>query len=820
MHIFLQDVHFAFKLLRKSPGFTAVAILSLALGIGANTVIFSAINSVLLRSLPFRDPAQLVKVSFDDPALGLYDMRFSVPEFDDLKARRDIFEDICVVFPANANLTGASQPQRLELLQPSPNYFSMLGVKPKKGRLLGPQDFALGYAEAVVISDGLWRRVFGGDSNVIGKNVHLDNDVYTIVGVVPPDFHHPGRTLIKDVEVWATAGYSADPFPKPARSVRFLPGAMARLKPGLTLAQAQAKLDVMSAQLRKDFASDYPAGSARTVHIMPLQESLVGNARPTLLVLMGAVILIILIASVNVANLLLARACDRQREVSLRLALGASPMRMARQLLTESVVLSLIAGAVSTLSAEVVLHFLIRFVPFKIPRQSEISINWEVLCFAAVISILTGLLFGLAPAIHATKTNLSVALREGARGSGYSVKTHRLRSWLIISELALTAMLMVGAGLLIRTFWFLLHEDPGFDSTNVVVANIQLPLPNNPKLDPYLGIEHQVPLVDQLLQRTRTLPGVELSAITSDLPGTRVFNNTNLTIEDLPADFSQKLTAEIIRVSPDFFEIIRTPLVRGRFFSESDRAAGLPVAIIDETTARRYWPNRDAVGRRVKIGQDPSQPWLTVVGIVKDLKYDGLDKNGIPHIYTSIYQSTGRGLHLLLRTSMLPSSLQEQITEDVHMIDPSLPVFDIRSMNEVMEASLAPRRFSAELVGVFAAIALVLASIGIYGLLAYLIRQRSQEIGVRIALGAQRSDILKLILRHGTVLASVGIFIGLTLAAASAPTIASLLYGVRPVDPVVFSTVPFVLLTVALVTSYLPARRATKITPVVALREE
>jgi predicted permease len=815
---FRQDLRFGLRLLGKSPAFTAVAILTMALGIGANTVIFSVINSVLLHSLPFRNPTSLVKVSFDDPGIGLVDTVFSVPELEDLKSS-GVFEDISAVAAGSVNLTGAKQPERLELLVVSLNYFSMLSVTPEKGRLFGPQDFALGFADAVVISDGLWHRCYGADPNIIGRNMRLDNDLFTIVGILPPSFRHPGTTIATDVEVWVTTGFAAAPFLKPARDVRMMPAAIGRLKPRITLEQAQAKLDAKTAQIRRDFASDYPPRSQWRVRLLPLQESLVGNVRPILMVLMGAVILVILIASVNIANLFLARASSRQREISIRLALGASRLRMIRQLLTESVVLSMIAGVVGILTAEIVLHSVIRFVPFKIPRQSEISIDWVVLGFATVVSFLTGLLFGLAPAIQSTKSALIGSLSEGARGSGYSVKTHRMRGLLIVSELALTVVLMIGAGLLMRTFWRLLQEDPGFNSANVVVSSIWLPQPNDPKADPYLTIAQQGPFVQELLRRARTIPGVKLAGITSDLPGTPAANRMDLNIEDMPGDFSQKLSAEVIRVSPDYFRIIQTPLVRGRFFSADDQADGLPVAIIDETTARRFWPDRDAIGRRLGLGQYWSVPWLTVVGIIKNIKQDGLDINGVPHIYTSVYQDGGRSLNLVLRTPLAPSLLEAQIRSAVQAVDPGLPVFNIRSMSEVMESSLAQRRFSAELVAVFAVMAVLLASLGIYGLLAYLVGQRSQEIGVRIALGAPRAQILKLVLGQCALLAVAGISAGLIMAAVTAPMIATLLYGVRPLDVNVFLTVPLILFVVSFTASYVPARRAAKVNPIVALRE-
>src|SRR5258708_26650898 len=562
MESFLQDVRFAFRLLVKSPAFAAVAILTLALGIGANTVIFSVINSVLLHSLPFRDPAGLVQVTFDDPALGLHGLAFSVPELEDKKSTPGVFEGVCAVYGGSANLTGAQKPERLETLVPCTNYFSMLGAVPQMGRLFGPQDYVLGFAEGVVISDGLWRRAYGADPDIIGRSVRLDNDPYTIIGVLPPGFRHPGIHGATEVEVWLTSGFSADPWPKPVRRARILSAAIARLKSGITLQEAQAKLDVMSARQIRDFASDYPPGSTRKAQISPLQESLVGNVRPALLLLMGAVILVVLIASVNLASILLARASGRQRHISMRLALGASRPRMIHPILTESVLLSLVAGVVGILTAEGFLRVLLRFVPFNIPRANEISIDWVVLGFAVLISFVTGLVFGLAPAIQSTTADLLGALREGARGSGYSTRTHRLRGLLIVSELAFTVVLMIGAGLLIRTFLRLPQEDRGFNSANVVVSSTRLPVPNDPKLDPYFDIAHTTPFIRELLRRGSAIPGVELAAVTSDLPATPVADThgTLLTIEDLSPDVSAKLAAKVIQARPHHLMVIHTPL--------------------------------------------------------------------------------------------------------------------------------------------------------------------------------------------------------------------------------------------------------------------
>jgi predicted permease len=692
--------------------------------------------------------------------------------------------------------------------------------------LYGPQDFAPGFAPEAVISDGLWRRAYGADPNVLGRTIWIDNDPLTIIGVLPRGFRHPGPTVSGDAEVFGAAGFSADPFPQPIRGNRVLKNGIGRLKPGVTREQAQARLTAMAAQLRHDFPTDYPPQAQWTIEIQPLQDTLVGNVRPMLLVLLGAAILIVFIVSLNIANLLLARASGRQQEMALRLALGASRGRMVRQMLTESMLLSLIGGAAGIATAVGTFSFILRFVPPGVPRLNEVRIDWVVLAFALLISILTGLVFGLAPALNSTKGALSPALREGGRGSGSGTKTGRMRDVLIVSELAFAVVLMVGAGLLLRTLGNLLQENPGFNPTQVVTANMQLATRNDPKTDPYLNIPRRATFDRELLRRMKAIPGVELAAITSALPATNSnpnavggLANESLAIEDRPVESSQDLHAERIRISPDYFKVLQSALLRGRSFTEGDEDGKPLVAIIDESTAHRFWPTRDPLGRRVRFGRDPTKPWATVVGIVKDIKSDGLDIDGVPHIYVSTYQDSSKRLSLVLRTSLPATLLEPQIRNEIQSIDPGLPVFNVSSMNEVLDRSLASRRFSANLVGGFAGLAVLLASIGIYGLLAYMVGQRSREIGIRMALGAQRDDILRMFLRKGVALAGVGIVAGLVFSASTASMMASLLYGVRPHDPAVFLIVPLLLFAVAVLASYLPARRATKVDPMIALRE-
>jgi predicted permease len=825
MGTLLQDVRYGLRMLVKRPTFTIVAVLTLALGVGVNTAIFSIVNAVLLRSLPYPEPDRLVRIFFDNPGVGLHDVRFSVPELDDLNTRSGVFEDVSAVGEGSVNLTGAKEPERLDMVICSSNYFSMLRATPQIGRLFGPQDFALGFATAVVISDGLWHRSYGADPNVLGRSVGLDNDPYTIIGVLPPGFRHPGPRTGHDTEVWLATGFRADPWPPPTRATRYIWGAIGRLKPGLTLGQAQAQLTAMTAQLRHDFPTDYPPQAQWTIEIQPLQKVLVGNVRPMLLVLLGAVILIVFIVSLNIANLLLARASGRQQELAVRSALGASRGRMVRQMLTESMLLSLIGGAAGIVTAVATLGFILRFVPSNVPRLNEVRIDGVVMAFALLISILTGLVFGLAPALHSAKGALSSAIREGGAGSGYSTRTGRLRDVLIVSELAFAVILMVGAGLLLRTLGHLLQENPGFNPTQVVTANMWMGIPNDPKADPYPGIPGKAAFSRELLRRMRTIPGVEIAAITSVLPATNSSPNAaggltlqGFAIEDRPVESSQDLRAEKIRISPDYFQVLQATLLRGRSFTEGDEGGKPLVGIIDESTARKYWPTQDPVGRRVRFG-NPTRPWTTIVGIVKDIKSDGLDVDGVPHIYVSTYQDPLPRLSVVLRTSLPANQLEPLIRHEIRSIDASLPIFNVWSMNDVLDHSLASRRFSANMVGGFAGLVVLLASIGIYGLLAYMVGQRSREIGIRMALGARRGNILRMFLRKGVALASVGIVAGVVFSASTAPLMAGLLYGVRSHDPAVFLIVPLLLLAVAVLASYLPARRATKVNPMISLRE-
>ncbi|HEV2688921.1 MAG TPA: ABC transporter permease, partial [Bryobacteraceae bacterium] len=718
----IQDVRYALRMLRKNPAFTLVAVLSLALGVGANTAMFSIVNAVLLRSLPFPEPDRLVRIFFSNPGTGMHSLLYSVPELEDLRNRAGVFEYVTGAERGSIDMTGGAQTERLEMFTASPNYFSVLGVTPQIGRLFGPQDFAPGYAPSVVISDSLWRRDFGGDRNVLGRTIRLDIDAYEIVGVLSPDFRNPGRTRSHDVDVWLASGFMSAADPKPVRSGRAFPGAFGRLKRGVTLQQAQSRLTAMATEIRRDFPADYPPPSDWTIEIKPLEEDMVGTVRPMLLVLLGAVSLIVFIVALNIANLLLARASGRQQEMAVRAAVGASRERIVSQMLTESVLLSFLGGLAGIATAYGTLNFIVHFMPSSVPRLSEVRIDWVVLLFASLLSLLAGLLFGLAPALQSSRTALSSGLREGGRGSGHGIKTGTLPDALIVSELALAVVLMTGAGLLLRTLQDLLQEHPGFNPTQIVTASVNLPFPNDPKNDPYNKLARQITFYRELGRRMSAIPGVQQAAFGSYLPASDNALHFTLGIEDQPSNSGDNLRAEDILVSPDYFAVMQAPLIRGRYFTEADEDGKPRVAIMDESTARRYWPDRDLLGRRIRMGQGA---WMTIVGIVKDMKQDGLDVNGEPHVYVPMYQEFDvapgyvfRDFCILLRTSLAASALEPGIRHRVQSLDPGLPVYNVASMNELLDRSLASRRFSADLVGGFAAVALLVASIGIYGLLA------------------------------------------------------------------------------------------------------
>ncbi|MGB7750363.1 MAG: ABC transporter permease [Candidatus Acidiferrales bacterium] len=824
MASFFRDVRFAWRMLAKNPGFTIVAILTLALGIGANVATFSIVYAILLRPLPFAHQERLVRVFDDLRGSNVQNVGMSVPEMWDFQRRSGVFEDISAVWPINADLTGGDRPERIEALATSPNYFTLLGAQPRIGRVYTQAETVPGFLDAVVLSDGFWRREFGADPNILGKKVRLDNDPYTVVAVMPPDFRHPGRTLETDVDAWIAAGYDADPFPHPAqRSIRMIPGAVARLKPGLTVAEAQARLETYSAQLSAEYPTDYPPAVRWAPRLVSIQEDLVGKVRTELFVLFGAVACVLLIACVNLANLLLSRSAGRQREIAVRLALGAGRKRLLLQMLTESMLLSIIAGAIALVTVVSLKASLLRLAPANLPRLSEVNLSGGVLLFAVVVSISTGILFGLVPALQASNANQISSLREGSRGSGSS-RSHTLISrGLVISEIALSLILLVGAGLLLRSFWRLLEVQPGFNPHGIVTAQIWMPVPNNPSTDPYRAPEKRTAFLREVVRRVGTIPGVEAVAIggSNSLPMGAARNAFPFVIEGRPLDSERAPVAEFAGVSPNYFDVLGTPLIQGRVFLDSDEPASEQVAIIDQTLANRYWPGENPLGKHIQFFRlNLKNPWTTIVGVVGDMKSDGFDAPIAPHIYIPAFQGPPYASVLFLRTHANTGMLGDQIRAAVQSVDSNLPLFGVRTMDEVITRSMAERRFALEILAIFAGVALLLAAIGIYGVMSYTFSRRIHEIGIRVALGAQRVDILRMALGEGMRLVVLGLIAGLIGAAALTRFLRSLLFNVTATDPVVFVAIATLLAAVALLACYIPSRRATRVDPLVALREE
>jgi predicted permease len=824
MTSFGQDLRYALRMLLKSPGFTIVAILTLALGIGANVATFSVVYAVLLRPLPYPQPEQLVRVFDDLRSSNVKNVGMSAPELWDLQDRSGVFQELSAVWPIDSDIAGGDRPVRAETLAVSPGYFTMLGIKPQLGRVFTRQDSVPGFIEAVVISDGFWRRNYGADPQIIGRTMRLDNDLYQIIGVMPAGFRHPGRTLQTDVEVWCASGYNAAPFPVPAvRAARFIPGAIGRLKPGLTVAQAQAQLDTYVARLSQQYPNDYPAAAGWATRIVPVKEDLVGPERTELFVLFGAVGFVLLIGCVNLANLLLARSSGRRREIAIRLALGAGRWRLMAQLLTESVLLSVISGLVALLTVVLFKNSILALAPASLPRLSEVHISAGVLFFAFMISIVTGLLFGLAPAVQAGNPNQVESLREGGRGSGAGRRHTQVSRALVISEVALSLILLAGAGLLLRSFWHVLEVRPGFNPDHVITAQIWIPVPNDPKTDPYRPIDKRAAFLMEILRRVSALPGVEEVAIggTNSLPLAAARNGFPFTILGRPTDSERAPIAEFASVTPDYFGVLKVPLLAGRDFAESDTAKSQPVVLIDQTLQRRYWPHEDPLGKQITFGGRPgTNPSFAIVGVVGDIKSDGFDAPTAPHIYLPVRQSPGYASVVFLRSAGNPDALGESIRHEVQSIDPNIPVFSVRTMDQIISRSMAERRFALQLLGIFAGVALLLAAIGIYGVMAYSFSQRTHEIGVRIALGAQRVDIFRMAVGEGMQLVAIGLAIGLVGAAALTRSVRTMLFDVSPADPITFGAISATLAAVAFLACYIPARRATRVDPLVALREE
>ena len=831
----LFDLRYAVRMLLKSPGFSFIAIATIALGIGATTAIYSVIDATLVHPLPYPNPAELVRVQDDLPGIGVEDAGISIPEWRDLQSS-GIFQFVSIHSFASVNLTGSGQPTRLSYKGCTPNYFAMLGEEAQLGRTFEPHDATPGFTLEAVISDGLWRREFGADPHIIGKTLLLDNDDYHVVGVMPRGFRDLGPTREEqNTEVWLAAGMSGLPFPTPRREVRIQRAVSARLMPGLSIAVAQARLDALVASLKKQYPEEYPAQAAWRVRLIPMSESLVGNVRQPLILMFGAVGLILLISCVNVANLLLARASARGREIAVRQAMGATRARLIRQLLTESLLLFVLGGIAGFAILFFARKFLLRLVPDSLPHLNDISISWGVLGFAIFVSVAAGTIFGLAPAWLMSRLDLTTTLRQEGRGSKGSRERSRARQILVISELALSLVLMVAAGLLLRSFWDLFKVQPGFNPDRVMAVQSWLPGPNDPSTDPYRTAAQESVLLREILRRSRSLPGVEQAAVgdVAALPlghGANDLNQVPFLREGLETKDNQAPVIDDSDVSPEYFHVLGMTLLRGRVFSDEDVEGTPLVAVINEAAARTYWPNQNPLGKRVRflskslstreLLSSARPAWTTIVGVTADARTESLSDAVIPQLYRSIYQRSTKDLAIFLRGQLDPGAIPDQVREQVQAVDAGLPVFHAERLNDALSDSLSVRRFSMEMVALFAGTALLLAGLGIYGTISYVVHEQTREIAIRLALGAQRGNILSMILRRGLALAAAGAGVGLVAALIVSHLMAGLLFGVSPTDLLTFAGVTLVLTTVALAASYIPALRAMRLDPITTLHSE
>jgi len=827
----LFDLRYAIRMLLRSPGFSFIAIATVALGVGATTAIYSVIDATLLHPLPYPYPSELIHVQDDLPGIGAQDVGTSIPEWRDLESS-GIFQSVAIAgHGADVNLTGGSQPERLGFKSVTPNYFAVLGVNAQLGRTFDPQDTTPGYNLEVVLSDGLWRREFGADPRIIGKELRLDNDVYQVVGVMPRGFRDQGSTSDEqNVDLWLGAGYSGLPFRPPQRDLRLNRAVVARLKPELSIAAAQAHLDALVASLKKQYPADYPAQDAWTVRMIPLSETVVGGVRQSLILLFGAVGLVLLISCVNVANLLLARASARGREIAVRQALGAQRTRLIRQFLVETLLLFLMGGIAGFAILFFSRKFLLQLVPESLPHLNDISINWGVLLFSLAVSVVAGIVFGLAPAWLMSRFDVNSTLRKEGRGSSGSRERSRARQILVISELALSLVLMVAAGLLLRSFWELFTVQPGFKPDRVMSIQTWLPGPNDPSADKYRSATQESVLLREILRRSRTLPGVEEAAVgdSSALPlGHSEPDPLPLVREGIEMSENQAPVIDSPIVSPEYFHLLGIPLLRGRVFTDQDVANTPQIAVINQAAARVWWPNQDPLGKRVRLRLDSREvsssaqpPWTTIVGVIADARTESLADAAIPQIYRSVYQHPAKDLAIILRGAIDPSAIFVQARAQIQSVDPELPVFQAETLNEVLSTSLSVRRFSMEMVAFFAATALLLAGLGIYGTISYLVNEQRREIAIRLALGAQRGTILKMVLRRGLGLAAAGAGLGVTGAFIVSHLMAGLLFGVSPTDLPTFVGVTVVLTAVALAASCIPALRAMRLDPITTLHSE
>ncbi len=810
MAALIQDVKFALRLLAKNPGFTAIAVIVLALGIGANTAIFSVVDAVVLRPLPIHQPGRVVAVHDQFTQLGLPSIGVSAPDFADISRMKDIFANTAAISDQNFDLTGAGQPEHLVGFRVSSGYFPLVGVKPILGRWFLPSEDKPGASHVVVITENLWEGAFGSDPKLIGKSITLDGENYTVVGVMPSSFQLPNTAP----DLWTPLALTpAQLDPVKERDHQWLSMA-ARLRPGVTMTQAQTAMNSMARRLMREYPNYYPAHVGYGIKVIQLLPDLIGSTGKFLFILLAAVGFVLLIACANVANLMLARASARSREMAVRAALGASRLRIVRQLLTESILLALAGGALGVWLAVWGVDLIKRIGPANVPRLDQVDINGWVLLFTAAIALATGILFGLAPALQGSKTSLHESLKEGGRSSSDGAARQRVRGLLVVGEVALTLVLLVGGVLMIKSFVHLLDVNPGFDPHNILTMQITLSDKQYAKPSEITGF------YDALIERVSHLPGVKTAGAVDVLPFNNFGNSGSFFIEGEPAGTGVILPhADVRRVMPGFFRTMRIPLRRGRSLTEADTASAPHIVLIDDVLAKQYWPKHDPIGHRVAM-VSPTPEWYTVVGIVGNVRNRGFSAPRKGVLYFPLAQMPKFHMSLVIRAASDPMSLAGAVRQAVRSIDKQQPVYDVKTMEQYISESVSNQRMAVFLLAVFAALALILASVGIYGVISFSVSQRTHEIGIRMALGAQQGDILRLVVGQGAILALAGVGVGIVAALGLTRLMAGLLFGVRPNDAGTFVGVALVLIAVALLATYIPARRAARVDPLVALRDE
>jgi putative ABC transport system permease protein len=803
----LQDIRYGVRALAKNLSFTTVAVIALALGIGANTAIFSVVNAVLLRPLPFKDPSRLIMIWEDASFAGFPHNTPSAADFLDWQNQNQSFSQMSAIERASFNLTNSGDPERLDGRRVSGNFFNMLGVEPQLGRHFTAAEDKAGASHVVMLSNALWQRRFASDPGVVGKQLMLNGESYTVVGVMPPSFQFPTSEDL----LWTPLAFTNQEATNRGRHYLQVVG---RLKDGVTEPQAQAEMSTIASRLEQQ----YPRTNTRVgITLVPLHDELVGDIKSPLLLLLGAVAFVLLVACANVANLLLARGAVRQKEIATRVALGASRWRLARQFLTESLLLSLLGGLIGVMLAAVAVYLLRSLIPAGISQADLVGIDLRVLGFTLLISLVTGIVFGLAPITQASNFNLNETLKEGGRDSSAGSRGHRTRSLLVVGEVAISLVLLIGAGLLVNSFIRLSTMNPGFRTDHLLTMNVVLPDTK------YREDSAKIGFYDDLVQRVESLPGVKSAAVINSIPLVLQGDSFDISIEGRP-EYTPDTRPEITTraISAHYLKTMGIELLKGREFNEHDRADSTPVAIISKTMAQRLWPNEDPVGKRLKPGSlQSNDPWIEVVGIAGDVRQLKLNVDPKLQMYLPYSQFLFFApRHLVVNTEVEPLSLAGTLRNTVWQIDRDQPVSNVSTMADVMSESVARQRFTMLLLAILAALALVLAAVGIYGVMSYSVAQRTHEIGVRMALGASTAAVLKLAISQGLRLVTIGLVIGLVIAFLLTRVMSTMLFGVTATDPMTFLIISFVLIAVAAFASYVPARRAAKVDPLVALRYE